>query len=182
MRRCIGELDIFEVIRRVRGSRVKSLLASLTVLALIAKAASAQQNVWGGFDLGLVLPQGSTSHHFDAVIAVPCSPTHTGPCAQGEVGWEMRGLVVGVYGGYAVAFGSERRTSIFPRAGITLWSNDKKANDTVTVGIGAGVGLRHVLTRPEAERQWAWRMDYIWRWYPKFTWRTISMGVEFSCC
>ncbi len=154
---------------------MRSALALLTALVSLISPARAQSPLldWGLLNLGLAFPTGMSSH---IVLAIggTCATTHTGWCADVEIGFEGRSGFINLANiGYSVAFGPERSTSLFPRVGITAVEISKYGS--FFVGYDAGVGLRHEFKSP-----WAGSVDYTWRHYPGFVWPMVTLGIVAS--
>ena len=152
---------------------MRSALALLTALVSLISPARAQSPLLnsGLLNLGLAFPT-ATSKHIVLAFGGTCAATHTGVCADVEIGFEGRSGFINLANiGYSVAFGPERSTSLFPRVGITAVEISKYGS--FFVGFDAGVGLRH-----EFKSAWAGSVDYTWRHYPGFVWPIVSVGLE----
>ena len=154
---------------------MKSALALLSALVSLISPARAQSPLLdsGLLNLGLAFPTHS-SGHIVLAIGGTCAATHTGWCSDVEVGFEGRsGFIYLANIGYQVAFGPERRTSLFPRVGITAVEINESSS--FFVGYDAGVGLRHEF---KSQSHLAGSVDYTWRHYPGFVWPMVTVGVE----
>ena len=163
---------------RLNHKCMKSVLALLSALVSLISPARAQSPLLdsGLFNLGLAFPTG-TSGHIVLAIGGTCATTHTGWCGDVEVGFEGRSGFINLANiGYSVAFGPERSTSLFPRAGITAVEIDEHVASSFFVGYDAGVGLRHEF---KSQSHLTGSVDYTWRHYPGFVWPMVTVGLEF---
>ncbi len=156
---------------------MRSALALLTALVSLISPARAQSPLLnsGLLNLGLAFPT-ATSKHIVLAFGGTCAATHTGVCADVEIGFEgTNGFINLANIGYSVAFGPERSTSLFPRVGITAVDINEHVASSFFVGFDAGVGLRH-----EFKSRWAGSVDYTWRHYPGFVWPMVTLGIVVS--